>query len=369
MTLDSPELIAQFQELASFVDNLERRLLEIVRATMLRVVLDELEPVKDEVSGAISALATATTQSLRDKETDLNQHFENRLSSLNENVVKHVEILIASTEAFQQDRLRAIQNEINREINRLRREVDDLRANVVHTEVVKVTKSTDAVSEVVDFQFYAALEDHFRGSQPEILERQRYYLPELGEVVKAQQVVIDLGCGRGEWLALLRSEGILSTGVDSNPVMVARCRELGLTVEHADLVSYVSSLPDHSAGAITLFQVAEHLNLTSLLLVLRESRRALTAGGKLIVEVPNAKNVRVGSGTFWIDPTHHRPVFPDFLEFLAEYVGFSSVKGVYLNRLSTLPEPEGLDENLSVFVKSVSEALDGPGDFALIAMV
>jgi SAM-dependent methyltransferase len=389
VSFDSSQLAAQIQEIATYVDNLEQRLLEKARAVMLQAVFKEIEPVKVQLLGAISEQAANTWRALGDKEKEMHQHFENRLQSLNENLVKHIETNLVEMHQHFENRLQSLNenlvkhieitttasqsvlemgdDRIRDQIRQLRREVDDFRAATAGTSVVNVWRSANSDKEIVDSQFYAALEDRFRGSEPKITERQRYYLPEINDIARNQRRVIDLGCGRGEWLTLLQSEGVVCSGVDSNPVMISRCRELGLEVEHADLVSYVSTLPDSSAGAITLFQVAEHLSLANLLVVLRESRRVLVDGGKLIAEVPNAKNVRVGSGTFWIDPTHERPIFPEFLEFLAEYVGFKSVKGAYLNRLSPLTEPKDLGAELSAFVQSVTEALNGPADFALIA--
>jgi SAM-dependent methyltransferase len=360
---NSSDLAVQIQEIASYVDDFEQRLLEKARAVMLQAIFKEIELATVQLLNAISEQATNSSKALGDKENEIHQHFENRLQSLNENLVKHIEKIDTAFKSLVDDRNDTLRNEVGR----LRRELDDFRAAVAPTDGIQFQQSADTDSEVVEPHFYIALEDRFRGSEPEIVERQRSYLPELGDIAHTQHRVIDLGCGRGEWLALLQSEGVLCFGVDSNPIMISRCRELGLAVEHADLVNYVSTLPDSSVGAITLFQVAEHLSLANLLAVLRESRRVLVDGGKLIVEVPNTKNVRVGSSTFWIDPTHRRPIFPDFLEFLAEYVGFASVKGVYLNRLLPLSEPQGLDEGLTSFVQSVTEALNGPLDFALIA--
>jgi O-antigen chain-terminating methyltransferase len=90
-------------------------------------------------------------------------------------------------------------------------------------------------------------------------------------------------------------------------------------------------------------------------------------GGRLIAEVPNAKNLRVSAGTFWIDPTHQRPLFPELLMFLATEVGFSQADGVYANNLAPQHDLSGLPDGATTALRSVVDAVDGPGDFALIA--
>jgi O-antigen chain-terminating methyltransferase len=155
--------------------------------------------------------------------------------------------------------------------------------------------------------------------------------------------------------------------VDGNSVCVAECQEGGLNVVHDDILSFLQKSGEASFGAVTLFQVFEHLPFGVLVEVLREIHRVLTPGGVLIAEIPNSKNVRVGSGTFWIDPTHERPLFPDVLMFLAEQVGFDKVDGKYVNRLGPQHDLSGLPEGATQALTSILDALDGPGDFALIA--
>jgi SAM-dependent methyltransferase len=95
--------------------------------------------------------------------------------------------------------------------------------------------------------------------------------------------------------------------------------------------------------------------------------RALKPGGVLIAEVPNAKNLRVSAGTFWIDPTHQRPLFPEFLQFLAKELGFSKADGLYVNNLSPVHDLSSLEAPVRHALQSVLDAVDTFGDFALIA--
>jgi O-antigen chain-terminating methyltransferase len=138
-------------------------------------------------------------------------------------------------------------------------------------------------------------------------------------------------------------------------------------VELADLVEYLNALPEKSVGAITMFQVMEHLPFPVLLSVLRAVLRALAPGGVFIGEVPNSETLRVGATTFWIDPTHQRPLFPGLLTFLAGEIGFTRAEGVYSTPLADEPDVSSLPKEVQETILAMFRQLNGPGDFALIA--
>ena len=221
---------------------------------------------------------------------------------------------------------------------------------------------------VIEPGLYVALEDRFRGDPAVIEERQRTYLPYLEGIVDAEHPVLDVGCGRGEWLRVLGQAGIAAAGIDTNPVAVAECREAGLDVVEADLVDHLAGLGEGSLGALTLFQVVEHLPFDTLVQTLRAAARVLRPGGVLLAETPNGQNLRVGASTFWIDPTHQRPLHPEVLVFLAVECGFTSVERLFVNPLG--PEPPdlaGLPEPAAELLHRLAHDVDGPGDFTLIA--
>ena len=223
----------------------------------------------------------------------------------------------------------------------------------------------------IDDDLYLALEDRFRGAPEVVEERQRHYLPYLDGVVHSGRPVLDVGCGRGEWLAVLREAGIPAIGIDTNPVAVAECREAGLEAVEADVLGHLETLPDGSLGAITMFQVVEHLPFAVLVDTFRAAARVLGPGGLLVAETPNALNLRVAATTFWIDPTHQRPLHPEVLVFLALEAGFTSVERLFLNPIG--PEPvdlsalSALDDPAAELLRRLASDVDGPGDFSLIA--
>lgn len=214
----------------------------------------------------------------------------------------------------------------------------------------------------MDPGLYVALEDRFRGDPAIIAERQRVYLPLVEGLADADHPVLDLGCGRGEWLHVLTSANIAAVGVDSNPAFVGEVSDAGVSVIECDLVAHLRSAAPASVGAITMFQVVEHLPFPVLVDVMAECARVLRPGGVLIAETPNALNLSVAATTFWLDPTHERPLHPELLKFIAKQVGFAKIDGWFLNELQSGRVPSA-DPDIARLV----EMIDGPGDFTLLA--
>ena len=166
---------------------------------------------------------------------------------------------------------------------------------------------------------YAGFEDVFRGPAVRVTELQRPYL----ELVASHQPVVDVGCGRGEFLALLTSQGITARGVDSDPGMVERCRTQGFEVEHADALAYLEGTADGTVGSVFCAQFIEHLSADALSAFLELTRRKLRPGGLLIAETVNPHSVPALK-TFWVDPTHRHPIFPETALALCALAGFTS---------------------------------------------
>jgi len=179
---------------------------------------------------------------------------------------------------------------------------------------------------------YAELEDNFRGSHEEIKNRFRAYLPHINSLDIADDTpIVDLGSGRGEWLELLREEGYTARGVDSNRVLLERCRARGLDVVESDALQYLRGLPDDSLAAITGFHIIEHLEIGVLMRLLDETVRVVQPGGLVIFETPNPENVLVGSNYFYFDPTHRNPLPGLLMKFLLESRGLLRVEVMNLH--------------------------------------
>jgi len=212
--------------------------------------------------------------------------------------------------------------------------------------------------------FYVAFEDAFRGSREEIKERVAVYV----DLVKAAGAgtavapIIDVACGRGEWLELLRDEQLIATGVDINPLMIAECRQRGLEVEEADLLAYLRSCADGSAGGITGLHVIEHLPFEGMIDLFDQTLRVLRPGGLAIFETPNPENLIVGSCNFYYDPTHRKPLPPEAMRFAMAARGFADVRILRLRPVA-LPE-SGSDPT----IKILRDMLAAAPDYAIIGV-
>lgn len=208
-----------------------------------------------------------------------------------------------------------------------------------------------------DPAFYLELEKNFRGTREEIRARLLPYLPLLQGADGSRLPVIDIGCGRGEWLSLLQEHQLGGRGVDLNPINGAYCRSLGLDVVTGDALQFLQSLPAGSIGVITAFHLVEHLPFPVLEELTRLAMQALKPGGLLIYETPNPENLLVATRSFWIDPTHRHPLPPELLEFLVVQKGFHHLE---TRRLHPGQHIECVDPELT-------SLLCGPRDYAIIA--
>jgi O-antigen chain-terminating methyltransferase len=186
--------------------------------------------------------------------------------------------------------------------------------------------------------FYRAFEDRYRGARETIKDRLRAYQPFIAPLAGLQMPprALDVGCGRGEWLELLGEQGFAARGVDLDDGMLAACRERGLDVELGDAIECLRRLPDASLALVSAFHLVEHIPFELLQALVAEAQRVLVPGGLLIMETPNAENLVVGATSFYLDPTHLRPLPPQLLAFVTEYGGFPRHKVVRLQEDAAL---------------------------------
>ncbi len=188
---------------------------------------------------------------------------------------------------------------------------------------------------------YVQFEDRHRGTSEEIQQRQRGYL----ELFARQGPVLDVGCGRGEFLFLCKEAGLEARGIDVDAGMVARCRAAGLDAEQADALAYLERQPDGALGGIFCAQVIEHIPSEALIALVRLAHRKLRPGGVLLCETPNPACLTVFSGAFYVDLSHIKPIHPEAARFVLEAAGFRDVEVRYVNPVP----PDGKLQRLEPF--------------------
>jgi SAM-dependent methyltransferase len=208
---------------------------------------------------------------------------------------------------------------------------------------------------------YFAFESRMRGSVDAIRERQRRYVDDFRDAAP----VLDVGCGRGELLELLREAGVEARGIDADADMVAYARGEGLDVEQADLVQHLESLEGGSLGGIFMGQVVEHLPAGVLTRALALAAAKLRPGGLLVAETINPLSP-IALRNYFADLTHAQPLVPETLELLARQSGFAETEIRFLNEpADRLSEPD--DPVIAANVRRLNELLFAPLDYALVA--
>jgi len=224
---------------------------------------------------------------------------------------------------------------------------------------------------------YVGFEDAFRGSRDDIRARVAEYAPQFDGLSE----VLDIGCGRGEFLELLRARGVSARGLDVNHAMVEACRARGLDVTEGDALAYLTGLKDGSLGGIFAAQVAEHLAPPYLLKLLETAAHKVRPGGLMILETINPASWVAFFESFVRDVTHVWPLHPDTLQYLVRVSGFYDVAIEYRSpvpdwmKLRPLPIPPPHAEPATVDlvdafndnVAKLNARLFGHQDYAVLA--
>lgn len=217
---------------------------------------------------------------------------------------------------------------------------------------------------------YVAFETEFRGESKLIRARMTPYLDILREanVGDSRHPVLDVGCGNGDWLDVLRDQGMSARGVDSNRLFVELCRGRGLSVAEGDALQYLRGLGDGSLGAVTGMHIAEHLPFETLVQLIDECRRVLCIGGVIALETPNPEHLLVASNYFYNDPTHRNPLPPDTLRWLVEARGFERCRIERWKVARDMHPPPLLDSDVpgAASVNALLVHLHAAPDYAVI---
>ena len=185
----------------------------------------------------------------------------------------------------------------------------------------------------MDSDYYLDFENKFRGDRKEILNIFSSYEPLIETVIegKSSPILIDVGCGRGEWLQRCQKKFYKSIGIESDNYMAKLCRDYGLSVIEGDAIDELSKFEANSISVITIFHVIEHLKFNKLQKMIAECHRILSDDGILIMETPSIDNLIVSTKTFYIDHTHINHINPEAISFHLEKAGFNKVKYYYIN--------------------------------------
>ena len=224
-------------------------------------------------------------------------------------------------------RIEALREAMQEELRLLRQRVAaQAKAGEVRA-VVPATVASEAQTPATPVLDYFELERYFRGTEEEIRGRQSFYLP----FFRGRRNVLDIACGRGEFLELMRELKVPARGVDLDGDMIGRCREKQLDVIQGDVFAHLAGVPDGSLDGIFSAQFVEHLPTEAYASLIAQCARKLAPGGVLAIETPNPECLAIFSQTFYLDPTHVRPIPPGQLRFLFAETGLTRITTHFLS--------------------------------------
>lgn len=313
-----------------------------------------IEPLVGEQTNFNSAV-TQTLNAVRNNDIT----FQNAINYLNGELIKNAHAL------------ELLRDELNQYVETLRDETVQLHVECqdISTKVGQLTarQEDDNVYSSIN---YFAFQDQMRGSFTEIKKRQFPYLA----YYEGCKSVIDLGCGRGEFVELLQEHKIGATGVDLYTKSVQFCRRRGLNVVEQDAVAFLKEQKEESSDGIFSAQLVEHISVGQILEICRESYRVLKPGSYLVIETPNPMCLSTYMNSFYLDPSHRNPVHPHLMEYFLRECGYSDIKITFTQASKSgyrlpLLNVENC-KNLAEFndgVNFLSDIIFGSEDYAIIA--
>ncbi len=228
------------------------------------------------------------------------------------------------------------------------------------------TEPSDSIYTALD---YFKFENHFRGPRSLIRERQSIYLPYFKDQVGP---VLDLGCGRGEFLQVMKENGIPAFGIDLYPEYVVEGELLGIDIRQGDGIAFLQET-DERFGGIYVGQVIEHLSFQQIQMLCGAAYEKLLPGAYLMLETPNPMCLSIFANSFYTDPSHNKPVHPLTVKYLLEELMFQDVEILFTecSKLDPLPaiQSESITnlDAVNAGISRVSELLYGSQDYAIVA--
>ena len=324
------------------------------RENRISELAERLERVEENVRGNNTLL-----QSLSD--------IEKRLQTVEENLRHHNAVISRQEENEEYRQAAARLEAMKKRLDRLEQAAaKEMTAGADRpTEApIREKQGSQAYGEIDYFDF----ENHFRGSREAIKERQKEYLP----YFEGRKAVLDLGCGRGEFLELLKENGISAKGVDFYDEFVQYCLDRDLDVVEGDAIAYLAKTDP--VDGIFAGQLVEHLSMGQIIALCTNAYEKLEEGGYLILETPNPMSLAIYTHAFYMDPSHQKPVHPYTLQYLVEKAGFRKAEILFTrgSRLEEhIPRIEGSGihnaEEFNRDLQTMAEFLYGSQDYAVIA--
>jgi 2-polyprenyl-3-methyl-5-hydroxy-6-metoxy-1,4-benzoquinol methylase len=284
----------------------------------------------------VAQMESDVAASLRTQHDDFENMANSNAVAMEQSTRAQVEALAAESRQSSA----AIEQQLTTSINNLQKafygDLDRIRTEyerVIHAElrvvrqrlgtVTAVAPMTRPVENPTVLPFdYARFADRFRGPEQYVTESQRFYVP----FFAGRRHVLDVGCGRGEFLKLMQEAGVLAKGIEASDESVAYCRSLGLDATTADLFTYLAAQPEGTLDGIFCSQVVEHLPPDRLPEMVRLCSSRLATGGILAIETPNPECLAIFGTHFYLDPTHTRPVPSQLLAFYMEEFGLGRIE-------------------------------------------
>jgi len=233
----------------------------------------------------------------------------------------------------------------------------DQKIETVAVRIRDVTNPIVASSSVASDFLYRRLEDGLRGAVD---------VADYVALAREHQPVIDVGCGRGEFLIALKDDGIAARGFDTNERSVADLVARGIDAAVAGVPGCFANLADASIGTVVAMHVVEHLPVDALFALFAEASRVLRAGGLLIIETPNAESLAVSASEFWRDPTHLAPRHPAALTLLGREHGFAIDEIRAIHPFPSSNQFVAATEESRALVDALNEKVFGGQDLRLV---
>ncbi|UCC40464.1 MAG: methyltransferase domain-containing protein [Candidatus Aminicenantes bacterium] len=352
------QLLSQFEETLKSEDKI---LVNQQALLILKEFQSTLEQSLNQITGILSSLTD-----LIELNTSLADAKDREWDALGSN---HVGMIFKSME-WKVDKLAAEYEDVKilmKKFLHLKENLNQLHTTLEKKKIPSPPQVREILEPLEDWR-YTAFENRFRGKEEEVKKQQAIYLPYFKNIGK----VLDLGCGRGEFMELLKENGIQADGVDINGQMIDICRDKGLSCTKGDILEKLAEFEDGTLGGIFSSQVIEHLPPPYLMRTVELAYFKLASSGCIVFETINPTSVFTLVQIYFLDFSHQKPIHPQMLRFLLENAGFEEVEIKYSHpleqeRLQNLPGADEMTSLINQNIDNLNKLLYSSPNYAAIA--